>query len=42
MTEAPGGAGDPAGKIEIEKEILPETFAGNDAMPRDDFAQRRQ
>jgi hypothetical protein len=42
MTEAPGGAGYPARQIEIEEEILPETFAGDDAMPRNDFAQRRQ
>jgi hypothetical protein len=42
MVEAPSGAGYPARQVEIEEEILPEAFPGDDAMPGDDFAQRRQ
>ena len=42
MVEPPGGAGDPARQVEIEKEILPEALAGSYAMPGDHIAQRRQ
>ena len=42
MLERPRGAGDTAGQIEIEKKILPEALARNDAVPSDDLAQRRQ
>ena len=42
MLERPRGASDPAGQIEIEKKILPEAFACNDAVPSDHLAQRRQ
>ena len=37
-----GGAGDPAGQIEVEKKILPEALACGDAVPSDHLAQRRQ
>ena len=41
MLERPRGAGDTAGQIEIEKKILSEALACNDAVPSDDLAQRR-
>ena len=42
MVERAGGAGDPAGQVEVEEEILPEASARRDAVPGDDLAQRRQ
>jgi hypothetical protein len=42
LVERPGGAGDAAGQVEIEEEVLAERFARPDAVPGDDLAQRRQ
>jgi hypothetical protein len=41
VIEQPCGAGDSAGQIEIEKKILPEALACDDAVPSDRLAQRR-
>jgi hypothetical protein len=41
VREQPRGAGDSAGQIEIEKKILPEALACDDAVPSDHLAQRR-
>ena len=42
VIERSGGAGNPAGQIEVEQEILAEPLACGDPMPGDDLAQRRQ
>lgn len=42
IVEWPGGAGDAAREIEIEKEILAERLLGVEAVARDDLAQRGQ
>ena len=40
--ERTGGAGDPPGQVEIEKEVLTERFSGIQSVRGDDLAQRRQ
>jgi hypothetical protein len=42
MAKLPGSAGYTARQIEIEEEILSETLASDDVVPRNDLAQRRQ
>jgi hypothetical protein len=37
-----GGPGYPLRQVEVEQKVLAETLVGGDAMPRDDFPQRRQ
>jgi hypothetical protein len=41
LGERPGGTRDPPRQVEVEDEVLAEAFARADAVPRDDFAQRR-
>ena len=42
VIEWSGGAGNPAGQIEVEQEILAEPLACGDPVPGDDLPQRRQ
>ena len=42
VVEPSGSARDPSRQVEIEEEILSETLMGDNAVPGDDLAQRRQ
>src|SRR5215469_5599261 len=42
VIEWSGGAGNPAGQIEVEQEILAEPLACDDPVPGDDLPQRQQ